>query len=191
MKSIKPLPPLRDLEAWFSINGRDLVWRSSYFSELVGKRAGYRRPDGYIEVRKSGHKMLAHRVVYFLASGEDPGNRFVDHIDGDPSNNNPENLRIATNTENMRNVRRLRANNTSGRHGVYQTSVAGISYWKACVYLNGKPIHLGSYGCKEAAIAARDVAERFLYGDFSPIGPGPASASFLDALDASDHQSRP
>jgi len=179
MKQIKPLPPLSELQAWFDVQGQDLVWRSCYFPGMVGKRAGYRRADGYIEVRKGGHKMLAHRIVYMLAYGEDPGNWFVDHIDGNPSNNSPSNLRVASQTENMRNVRRLRANNKSGRHGVRQTVVGGIPYWKAAVYLAGRALHLGSYATKEEAIAARDVAERFLYGDFSPICPDPLKAFYL------------
>ena len=191
MKPIKPLPELSQLREWFSIQGSDLVWKVSYFPDLVGKRAGYRRPDGYIEVRKGKHKMLAHRVVYCLHHGRDPGNYFIDHIDGNPSNNSPTNLRLATQTQNMRNVRRLRANNKSGQHGVRFVTVGGIDYWKASVHLDGKQIHLGSYGTKEEAIAARQVAERFLYGDFAPICLAPSKAFFPAALVESAGQIQP
>lgn len=34
------------------------------------------------------------RVVYTLATGEDPGPRSVAHLDGDPQNNNPDNLAL-------------------------------------------------------------------------------------------------
>jgi len=135
--------------------------------------------------------MLAHRVVYLLAHGEDPGNHFIDHIDGDPSNNSPTNLRIASQTENMRNVRRLRANNKSGRHGVHYAIVGGIPYWKATVFLSGKALHLGSYGTKEEAIAARDVAERLLYGSFSPICLDPLKAFSRDDEAENVGQSQP
>lgn len=191
MKQIKPLPPLASLKQWFRIDGEDLVWKESAHAGLIGKRAGYRRPDGYIEIRKGAHKMLAHRVVYCMTHGKDPGNFFVDHIDGNPSNNSPSNLRIATQSENMRNVRRLRANNTSGSHGVRFALVSGIPYWKAAVYLKGKSLHLGSYGTKEEAIAARDVAVRFLYGDFAPICLARAEAFSLSAEAASEPQSHP
>jgi len=191
MKQIKPLPSLAQLQEWFSIQGSDLVWKTSYFPQLVGKRAGYRRPDGYIEVQKKKHKMLAHRIVYYLNYGSDPGNYFIDHVDGNPSNNNPANLRLATQTENMRNVRRLRSNNKSGQHGVSFGLVGGIPYWKASVHLSGRCIHLGSYGTKEEAIAARQVAERFLYGDFVPICPVPSKVFSLFALDESADQNHP
>jgi hypothetical protein len=168
-RSIKPLPSLAELEHWFAIDGSDLIWKTNYFPDLVGKRAGYRRPDGYIEVKKQKHKMLAHRIAYYIHTKENPENYFIDHIDGNPSNNHPDNLRLVTQMENMRNCRRLRKNNTSGNPGVIRTVIGGIEYWKAFVFLKGKGLHLGSYATKEAAIAAREVAEKFLYGKYAPI----------------------
>lgn len=191
MRNIKPLPPLADLEKWFEIKGRDLLWKQAGIPSLIGSRAGYRRPDGYIEIRKQNHKMLAHRVAYYLATRQDPGSFFIDHIDGDPSNNAPSNLRLASQSENMRNVRRLRANNKSGQHGVHRAVVGGIVYWKASVYLHGKQIHLGSYATKEEAVAVRQVAERLVYGDYAPICLDHAAASFPAVLDASVDQSQP
>jgi hypothetical protein len=178
MKNPKPLPPLESLLCWFRIDGPDLVWRESYFPDLVGKRAGYQRPDGYIEVQKSGYKMLAHRVVYALANGVDPGGSFVDHIDGNPSNNSPANLRLASHAENLRNCRRLRRNNTSGRVGVRHAVVNGVAYWKAEFNHEGKTYFVGAYATKEEAVAAREVAERFVYGDFAPLASLPTQALF-------------
>jgi hypothetical protein len=169
MKEIKPLPPIEDLAIWFEIKGTDLVWKQSFAQKLIGKRAGHRRPDGYIELRKGDHKMLAHRVVYALANNVDPGNYFVDHIDGDPSNNSPSNLRLATRSQNLRNCRRLSRHNKSGKRGVHLVVIGGIEYWKAEFHVDSKSYFIGAYATKEAAIAAREVAERFVYGDFSPL----------------------
>ena len=45
-----------------------------------------------------------HRLVAAAFLGEaPPGARYVDHIDNDPDNNRPENLRWTTNGANMRN----------------------------------------------------------------------------------------
>ena len=178
MKKIKPLPPIESLATWFEVIGPDLVWKQAYFPELVGKRAGYRRPDGYVEISKHGQKMLAHRISYALANQIDPGNSFVDHIDGNPSNNNPSNLRLATCVENLRNSRRLSRHNKSGKKGVCFTTINGVDYWKALFYVDGKSYFIGAYATKEAAIAAREVAERFAYGDFAPLAALPAQSLF-------------
>lgn len=58
----------------------------------------------------------AHRVVWALVHDEWPGG-FIDHIDGNPANNQPSNLRVVTNQENMRNASK-RKDNTSGVPGV-------------------------------------------------------------------------
>ena len=189
-RSIKTLPPLVELEKWFTIAGSDLVWKTNYFPDLVGKRAGYRRPDGYIEVKKQKHKMLAHRIAYYIHTKQDPGNYFIDHIDGNPSNNNPDNLRLVTQMENMRNCRRLRKNNTSGKPGVRRVIISGIEYWKASVFLRGKLLHLGSYATKEAAVAAREVAEKFLYGKYAPIALDPEEVFSFYVADENVDQNR-
>jgi hypothetical protein len=178
MKQIKPLPPIDLLANWFEIKGPDLVWKQSSIAKLIGKRAGYRRSDGYIELCKGGHKMLAHRVVYALANNVDPGNYFVDHMDGDPSNNSPSNLRIATSSQNLQNCRRLSRHNKSGKRGVRLVIISGIEYWKAEFHVDGKLYFIGAYATKEAAIAAREVAEKFAYGEFSPLSTLPAQGLF-------------
>jgi hypothetical protein len=166
---IKPLPPIESLKEAFEIKGNEVVWRINYFKARVGRRAGYLRPDGYIEIKYKEQKMLAHRVAYALQNGIDPGDSFVDHIDCNPTNNNPANLRVATHMQNARNSRRLRKNNTSGKAGVRQCIIGGIEYWKAEFYVSGKLYFIGAYATKEAAIAAREVAEKFAYGEFSPL----------------------
>ena len=178
MKKIKPLPPIEDLANWFEIKGQDIVWRQSRFPDLVGKRAGHRRPDGYIELYKKGYKMLAHRVAYALANNTDPGDYFVDHIDGNPSNNSPSNLRVATCSQNLQNSRRLSRHNKSGKRGVRFVVIGGVEYWKAEFCVDGKLYFIGAYATKEAAIAAREVAEKFAYGEFSPLATLPAQRLF-------------
>ena len=178
MKEIKPLPPIEDLAIWFEIKGADLVWKQSSDQKLIGKRAGHRRPDGYIELRKRNHKMLAHRVAYALANNADPGNYFVDHIDGNPSNNSPSNLRLATCSQNLQNSRRLSRHNKSGKRGVRFVVINGVEYWKAEFYVDSKLYFIGAYATKEAAIAAREVAEKFAYGKFSPLATLPAQSLF-------------
>ena len=175
MPSLKPLPPIEELAAVLEIADGGLRWKKS------GKPAGSRRKDGYWDLRAIGRRMLLHRVVYALAYGADPFPHFVDHVDGDPSNNAPHNLRLASHTENLRNSRRLRRNNVSGTPGVRHCEVNGVLYWKAFIGINGKTLYLGAYQSKEAAIAAREVAELFVFGRFSRLASLPSQSLLSSA----------
>lgn len=75
-----------------------------------GSVAGAFMPQGYIRVKIDGRLYLAHRVVYKMACGEDPGEYEIDHIDGDKRNNRPHNLRIATRHQNRQNVGSYKSN---------------------------------------------------------------------------------
>jgi len=58
---------------------------------------------------------LSHRIIWKMVHGEDPG--FIDHIDGDRTNNRISNLRIVSRKENAMN-RAVQRNSSTGIHGV-------------------------------------------------------------------------
>lgn len=67
----------------------------------VGAVAGALHPAGYKRVGVDGKSYLLHRLVMLHSTGEMP--KYVDHIDGDRSNNRVSNLRSCTNQENAFN----------------------------------------------------------------------------------------
>ena len=81
--------------------------------------------------------------------------RCVDHIDGSRTNNNWENLRYATSSENGMN-----AKNRTGGSSVYK----GVCYqtqarkWKAAIGLDRKPIYLGLFESEREAAEAYNAA---------------------------------
>lgn len=60
---------------------------------VVGSPAGRQHRNGYWEVRFQKVLYKTNRIVYRLATGNDPGELEVDHIDRNRSNNSPDNLR--------------------------------------------------------------------------------------------------
>ena len=74
-----------------------------------------------------GKKYLVHNIVYEIFNGFKSGT-IVDHIDGNPWNNNPSNLRDVSLAINARNVRKSKRNNT-GVVGVSKTSASNGKYW--------------------------------------------------------------
>ena len=87
----------------------------------IGDAAGS-NDNGYWRVHALGSHYKAHKIVWALHNNfENQDGLHIDHIDGNPSNNNIENLRLVEGAINARNKPMLKSN-TSGIHGVcFQT----------------------------------------------------------------------
>jgi len=105
----------------------------------------------------------AHRVVYAINTGSDPFPLEVDHIDRNPLNNHPDNLRVANRSENARNKDR-QSNNTSGIKGV--TFCKRTEKWMAQIGHLKKTVFLGRFSDINEAKDARSSAEILLHQSF-------------------------
>ncbi len=66
-----------------------LVWRSEGRYHKPGEMAGTQRLDGrYYYVFLAGTRYTAHRIVYYLRTGEDPGTADVMHGADNPARDN-------------------------------------------------------------------------------------------------------
>lgn len=153
-----PYPPKSALAARLRVDRRTgvLYWKNG---PRAGQVAGHPKGNGYLMVRFDGRSLLAHRVVFILVNGFDPFPLYVDHIDGDKSNNAPRNLRALTNADNVAHRTRLNRNNSSGHTGVHWSSAAGK--WAAVVKRDYRTRHLGLFdSIEDAARARREAIEK-------------------------------
>jgi hypothetical protein len=112
---------------------------------------------GYPYLTVGGERWLAHRLAWFLMTGERRNPALpLDHADGDRSNNRWSNLRAATPALNTQN-RGLSKHNTSGTAGVCWCKQT--SKWKARINVGGRQVQLGLYANLEDATAARRAGE--------------------------------
>ncbi len=130
------------------------VWNARY----SGNRAFSSKMNGYRRGSVLHTGLLAHRVIWAIVNGSWPADQ-IDHINGIRSDNRISNLRNATHTDNMRNMK-IPKDNTSGHVGVSWSIKA--NKWYAQIAGKGKHIHLGSFALKIDAIAARKDAEVML-----------------------------
>lgn len=109
--------------------------------------------------RKSGKRasIRMNRVIMDVDSSFD-----VDHKNHNTLDNQKENLRICSKSQNMYNKNTYK-NNSSGYKGV---SLHGKK-WRAKITVNKNTINLGSYDTKEEAVIMYDNAAREYHGEFA------------------------
>lgn len=130
----------------------------------VGAVAGNpSKRDGYIKIGVDGKIYMGHRLVWLYVTGEWPRN-LIDHINCNGSDNRFANLREATHSQNLANLRKPSAN-TSGHKGVSWDKFK--NKWVARAKVNGRQYVFGYFVKIEDAVEChrRNVLE--LVGTFA------------------------
>lgn len=150
-----------DLINLFEYKDGILYWKQKICKKLlIGDAVGYKRPDGYITVRINNKRYYIHRLVFLLHNGYIP--KYLDHIDGNPSNNKIENLREATILQNSCNARK-KSNNTSGVKNVDFHN----NKWRIQIRTLGKKKTIGHFDDLEFASLVATEARNKYHGIFS------------------------
>jgi len=171
MTKAKPLPDLQILLDLFDCNLQtgSLVWKDNEDKRIpAGKAAGWLGKTGYmvVGVKIAGKRLhfFQHRIIWYIATGNDPLDSRIDHIDGNPLNNKFQNLRMASQAENGQNAKK-RCDNSSGYKGVNWCK--RHNKWAAKIGANNHRKHLGYYPTPELAHMAYCKAAAELHGEFA------------------------
>ena len=128
----------------FNYRDGKLYWKQSAGTQAkVGSEVGGKNSYGYRRVKYGGKAYYVHRVVWLMHTGKWPDGQ-IDHINHNRCDNNIQNLRVTTPSENRKNSAQL-----------------GITYRakqeKYEVTYCGK--YVGLFATKQDALAARYQAE--------------------------------
>lgn len=96
-------------------------------------------------------------------------NKVIDHKNGNTLDNQYNNLRVCTNTQNIRNSKKP-ITNTSGIKGVYWDK--NRNKWHAQIKVNNKVIFLGRFSSKIEATEIHDKAAVKYHGEFARLNNG-------------------
>ncbi len=120
---------------------------------------------GYLHVNIDGKFHYVHRLIFLYHNGYTP--EVLDHIDGDKTNNNINNLRECSNMENSHNSK-TPSHNKSGIKGVCWATRE--RKWMAYVKLNKKCSYFGLHSDIRDAEKAAIKGRMELHGDFANNG---------------------
>ncbi len=149
--------PQNGVFEWVASPVRTRRWNMVYAGKLAGGKTGL----GYWHIYIRHVRYLAHRLAWLYMTGAWPEG-MLDHVNGDGLDNRWANLRAATRAQNAINTG-LRGNNSSGHTGVFFDPRRGT--WCARVART----HIGTFGTKSEAIAARQQAVVTLHGQFAKV----------------------
>jgi len=152
------------LKEVFIYEDGNFIWNIRKTGIRYNTVAGNIHPkNGHIYIRIDKQKYLAHRLVWLWHHGEFP-DQFIDHIDGNRTNNKIENLRAATITQNNQNSK-LRITSKTGFKGV--TYIASRKKYWARVIAFKRQYSLGYFDTPEQAHEAYKVGATKHHKEFA------------------------
>lgn len=128
---------------------------------------------GYAVTSVGGRKDKKRIYLHRLISGDPPEGLFVDHIDGDPLNNQRNNLRFVTIAQNAYNMAPNR-NTSSSFKGVSWDS--SRNFWHARIQFDKATTNLGFFMSELDAARAYNVAAIKHFGEYARLNVIPDDA---------------
>ena len=130
---------------------------------VIGSEAGTPDKDGYINLHINHKQYRAHRVAFYCYHNHIPElPLIIEHIDGNPQNNSINNLRIASQLQNLAN---RKAHSHKRYKGVYKQ---GKKYYTQ-IKLKGKTKHLGTFKTEIEAAKRYDEETKLIYGQYARL----------------------
>lgn len=153
---------LRELLEYFPATG-EFIWKRNKGKQIAGTSANRVTDSGYRIVMLDRENYRQHRLAFFYMTGEWP-TEFVDHINGDKSDNRWENLRECSKSQNGFNVG-TKCTNTSGFKGVSWRQ--DRNKFRAYTRIKGQIKHLGYFDDPELADLVVTSARELHHGEFA------------------------
>jgi hypothetical protein len=142
-----------------------LTWNTRYSSKEAGYLSRNKNGDKRWILRLNNRNIQRSHIVWLLTYSE--WRLGIDHRNRNSTDDCPENLRIATQTQNLAN-RTISTNSRSGYKGV--TKHERYEKWIARIGYNGKTRYIGIFNDPVSASEAYMKAARELFGEFATDG---------------------
>ena len=145
----------------FTLREGKLFWSTG---PRKGSKAGWVNKQGYSCIRYKGVLVKSHNLVWLMVNGTWPEYE-VDHRDNNPSNNLPDNLRLADRKGQGSN-QKLQTRRVGKFKGVHKSS-SGKFYVK--IKHLGKQNYFGSFDSELEAAMTYNINAEKLFGEFASL----------------------
>jgi hypothetical protein len=169
---ILSLPPYEKLHEMFTVDKSSpsgLRWKNSSCTRIKpGDVAGTKSDSGYWNVYVISARYKVHRIIFYMQTGKDPGNNFIDHVSRNPSDNFE--LRLATRSQNAANrVKSLYKNKPTHSEFKGVTWHKTKKKWIAQIIFNKKKTELGAFASELEAAKVYNLAATEFWGEFAVL----------------------
>ena len=137
----------------------------------IGAVSGAINLKGYRMIKIRSKSYAAHRLAWLIVYGDLP--EFVDHKDGNRTNNAISNLRPATRSQNGANCGPRQRN----KYGLKGVSRHPNGKWLAQIQVNKRKLHLGLFDTAELASQAYLRSATRGFGEFARTSHEESSTS--------------
>jgi len=162
------LVPIKNYEELYSF---DLNSNQVYSHKSNKYISIFTTTSGYFQTRFKANniekKKYLHRLIYEAYKGEIPTGLCIDHIDGNKQNNNIDNLRLATISDNTCNRKIQKNNKSTGYKNITKTI---CNNYQIRINKNHKVVYNKTFKTLEEAITNRDIQLKLFHKEFHNLG---------------------
>ena len=155
-----------ELRKYLEYNQGKLFWKKQpNYGICIGSEAGTVNKRGYVQIKILNKRYYAHRLIFFMFNDYFPEE--VDHIDGNKTNNNIENLRGVTKSQNAWNTKQKKDNTSGSKNVCYDKRT---NSWLVSFQVNKIKKYYGRFLDKNEAIMIANEMRIKLHGEYSNHG---------------------
>ena len=153
-----------EVKTLFNYKDGELYWKIYRQSNAkICDLAGSIHHSGYKQISINGKSYLAHRLIFLYHHGYLP--KYIDHIDRNKLNNDINNLREVTQSQN--NMNKSSVKGSSQYKGVCWRKRR--NKWETNIKINQKLKYLESFNLEEDAAKAYNKAAIELFGEYAKL----------------------